>query len=671
MPTRPNRLSRCIVPLVALLPVCILFFLSRQPALSVREAEVLASRFQFTTLPLPQLSGYRYKTTPAEMVREVHPALRRISAFVSFTGAAVALADLDGDGQPNDLVYVDPRVDQAIVAPVPGTGTRFEPFPLNRSPLPFNASTMAPTGCLVGDFNEDGRADILVYSWGRSPVLFLQRAVPAATPAAMGPDRFVPSELVEPYQVWFTSSVTQADLDGDGHLDLIVGNYFRDGTGVLDVAATNNAEMPDSFSRASNGGRSRLFLWQRPAGEWKPSASFRQAEGALDDAVASGWALALGAADLDGDLLPEIYFAQDFGPDRLLHNRSQPGKLAFALLHGERTLTTPRSSVLGRDSFNSMGIDFGDLNADGVPDIFVSNITCNFGFDESSFVFLSTKDQLRRMNQGIAPYHNASEKLGLSRGGWNWDVRLADFDNDGVLEVLQAAGATKGTASAWPLMQETALMNDQLTRDPRFWHNWQPGDDVAGSNHNPFYVRAGDGRYYDLAREIGLAEPMNTRGIATADVDGDGLLDFAVANQWGPSFFVRNTAPKPGAFLGLNLRLAVGPAATRPTVKYTGRPRLEQPSRPAIGATARVHLPGGRTVVAQVDGGTGHSGRRSPELHFGLGRLDPDMTDKLLVDLRWRDADGQVREETVALEPDRWHTVLLGAVASETAGSQP
>ena len=90
MPTRPNRLSRCIVPLVALLPVCILFFLSRQPALSVREAEVLASRFQFTKLPLPQLSGYRYKTTPAEMVREVHPALRRISAFVSFTGAAVA-----------------------------------------------------------------------------------------------------------------------------------------------------------------------------------------------------------------------------------------------------------------------------------------------------------------------------------------------------------------------------------------------------------------------------------------------------------------------------------------------------------------------------------------------------------------------------------------------------
>ena len=41
----------------------------------------------------------------------------------------------------------------------------------------------------------------------------------------------------------------------------------------------------------------------------------------------------------------KFYFVQDFGPDRLLHNRSHPGKLAFARLHGERTLTTPRSSA--------------------------------------------------------------------------------------------------------------------------------------------------------------------------------------------------------------------------------------------------------------------------------------------------------------------------------------
>jgi len=53
--------------------------------------------------------------------------------MISFVGAAAALADLDGDGLPNDLVFVDPGVDRVTVAPAPGTGTRYEPFPLVRT----------------------------------------------------------------------------------------------------------------------------------------------------------------------------------------------------------------------------------------------------------------------------------------------------------------------------------------------------------------------------------------------------------------------------------------------------------------------------------------------------------------------------------------------------------
>ena len=656
----PRNRLRFLPPLAALALIGVLYALSRQPALPDQVAGDLAGRFRFEKLPLPELPGRSPKT-----VREVHPSLRHISAFISFTGAAAALADLDGDGLPNDLVYVDPRVDRVIVAPVPGTPPRFEPFSLDPAPLPFEPSTMAPTGCLVGDFNEDGLADILVYYWGRSPVLFLQRADSTAGPLTAA--SFVPSELVDPYQVWNTSAVTQADLDGDGHIDLIVGNYFRDGARVLDAAAPGVVQTPDSLSRAFNGGRKHLFLWEAGGGGGKPFARFREAEGVLDDDIGDGWTLAVGAADLDGDLMPEIYFVNDFGPDRLLHNRSQPGKLQFALLQGERSWTTPRSKVLGGDSFNGMGIDFGDLNGDGWPDIVVSNITGNYGLHESNFVFLST-GQVGRMRRGMAPYQDASEELGLSRSGWAWDVKLADFDNDGVLEVMQAAGATRGTVNRWPELQEAALMNDRLVSDPRFWHKWQPGDDVEGADHDLFFVRAADGRYYDLADRIGLAEPMNSRGIAVADVDGDGGLDFVTANQWGPSFYFHNTSPNRGAFLGLNLRLPVGPGAPGPTVDKPDRPRLETPSRPAIGATAKVHLPDGRTLVGQVDGGTGHSGKRAPELHFGLGKIDPAAV--IPVDLRWRGADGRIREQTLQVSPG-WHTVLLGEVPGGQAAGQP
>src|SRR4029453_6819198 len=119
-----------------------------------------------------------------------------------------------------------------------------------------------------------------------------------------------------------------------------------------------------------------LLLWKAGAAT---SVRFEEVSGVLDEQSARGWSLAIGAADLDGDLLPELYFANDFGPDRLLHNRSTPGHPRFELLEGRRSLTTPKSKVLGHDSFKGMGVDFGDLNGDGWPDIYASNITPEHG----------------------------------------------------------------------------------------------------------------------------------------------------------------------------------------------------------------------------------------------------------------------------------------------------
>ena len=74
--------------------------------------------------------------------------------------------------------------------------------------------------------------------------------------------------------------------------------------------------------------------------------------------MTNGWTLALAARDLNGDLLPELYIANDFGPDRLMVNISRPGKPSFKLAEGRRDWLTPRSSVLGQDSFKGMGADF-------------------------------------------------------------------------------------------------------------------------------------------------------------------------------------------------------------------------------------------------------------------------------------------------------------------------
>src|SRR5919204_3607460 len=304
---------------------------------------------------------------------------------------------------------------------------------------------------------------------------------------------------------------------------------------------------------------------------------------ALSDEVARSWTLAVGAADLDDDLLPEIYFANDFGPDRLLHNLSTPGHLRFRLLEGEQGWRTPHSKVLGRDSFKGMGVDFGDVNGDGLLDIYVSNIADEYALEESHFVWVNT-GRTELMKKGVAPFVDRSEELGLARSGWGWDARLVDFDNDGVPEAVQATGFVRGGTNRWPELQEVAMTNDQLQGSLRIWPRFQPGDDLSGHGHDPFFVRAADGRYYDLAADLNLDQPQITRGVAVADVDGDGRLDFALANQWMPSYLYLNRSRQAGSFLGLNLLLpAGGPRAGAKTTERPGLPGAELRGYPAYG----------------------------------------------------------------------------------------
>lgn len=655
-----NFLRHQSARLVAAALVLTLYSFTRLPEISIAERHKLARKFHFTKSDLPQVVG------PVEhSFRGVNPSLQRITAWVSSVGAAIALNDLDGDGLPNDLCYVNTRTDQVIVAPVPGTPSRYRPFALDPGPEFFDRTTMAPMGCLPGDLNEDGLMDLIVYYWGRTPLLFLQRKVEGGQPQPLSGKSYVVQEIVPGNQRWYTNAATLADLDGDGHADLIIGNYYQDGARILDTQALDADEMQHSMSRANNGGHNRLLRWEGASKGVNPSVRFRVIEGAIegdeDGQYSNGWTLAVGAADLDCDLLPEIYFANDFGPDRLLHNRSVPGTFHFVPIEGTKGFTTPNSKVLGRDSFKGMGVDFGDLNGDGIPDICVSNIGEEYALEESNLIFLST-GETESMRRGSAPYVDGSEELGLSRGGWAWDIKLGDFDNDGTLELLQATGFLKGTISRWPELHELAMCNDQLLQNPAVWPRFRPGDDcLSCKDHDPFFVRGTDNRYHDVATELGLDETQISRGIATADVDGDGRLDFAVANQWETSYFYHNESEGVGEFIGLRLRLSTEEQGRKTTRVCRSRPDI--PTRPSIGAHATLYLPDGRALVAEVDGGNGHSGKRSFDLQFGLGAQPHDKSFRLL--LRWRDRNGLVRQQVLELAPG-WYTVLLGDLEGVT-----
>jgi hypothetical protein len=148
-----------------------------------------------------------------------------------------------------------------------------------------------------------------------------------------------------------------------------------------------------------------------------------------------------------------------------------------------------------------------------------------------------------------------------------------------------------------------------------------------------------------------MAESMLTRGISLADVDGDGRLDFAIANQWHPSYLYHNECPRPGHFLGLHLLLPLEKGKATEVVPGIGHSTAENPGRPAIGASVAVRLPDGRERVAQI---AGNAGKRSPDIHLGLGPVT-----EAPVEIHWRDPDGIAQEETFQLKAG-WHTIRLG-----------
>ena len=452
-------------------------------------------------------------------------------------GAGAALFDYDNDGDL-DVYLIQGRPLDGSPPPEPAGNRLFRNELVPSGKLAFTDVTMASgtgaamygMGAATGDYDGDGFTDLYVTAFGHN-ILYRNRG--------NGTFEDVTARAGVDDNRWSTSAAF-LDYDRDGRLDLIVLNYV-DFTIANNKRCTAPSGEPDYCTpKAYRPVPARLF---RNNGNGR----FTDVTTASRLAGAYGPGLGVTCADLDGDGWVDIYVANDTAANLLWINRRdgtfEERGLAAGAAYSEDGLAKA-----------GMGVAAADFDNDGDDDLLVVNLMREgatlFQNDAGSFQDVSLRLGLRPATLALT---------GFGAG-------LADFDNDGFLDLFTANGAvTKLESRAgapWPFVQQTQLLRN-----------------AEGKRFEPAAGAAFDG--------VG-------RGTAFGDIDNDGDIDVLVANNNGPARLLLNQT-----------------AGTVPSLTVV----LER----GAGAAVTVHRAGAPPLRRRSHTDSSYLSASDPRVHFGLG----------------------------------------------------
>ncbi|HKI02077.1 MAG TPA: CRTAC1 family protein, partial [Thermoanaerobaculia bacterium] len=395
------------------------------------------------------------------------------------------------------------------------------------------------------------------------------------------------------------------DYDRDGDLDLFTGNYFQP---VNLFNPDTPRFFPESFETADNGGG--LTVWRNDGGGRFADAT-REAGIAL-----SGWTLDLGHADFDNDGDDDLYVACDFGTDRFLVN------------NGDGTFADRTKQAVGIDTKKGMNADWGDYDNDGLLDVFVTNITDEY-MREGNFLW---------RNNGDGTFSDVARETGVHDTGWGWGGKFFDYDNDGWLDLYVVNGwVSAGPESYVPDVFEMVTRPNVDLADARSWPPMGKKS-LSGYQKKKLFHNQGGGIFRDEAARHGVDSTRDGRGIAVADFDNDGRLDFFVANANAEPYLYRNVAGGGASWIAFRLE---------------GR----KSNRDAVGAQLRATVKG-RTQLRFVDGGNGFAGQSSRRVHFGLAGAS--AVERL--EVRWPSG---LRQTFDKLQAGRTYRLIEGQPAAQ------